>query len=401
MKRISLALITLGLFLGSVQQARSDFMYWADQNAGEILRANLDGTGQQTLASGQRAPTGIALDLAAGKMYWTNQANPGDIRRANLDGTGQEILLVEIAPYGIALDVANGKMYWTRPIGRDIRRANLDGTGMEILVTGQNEPAGIALDVAAAKMYWANQLSGNTIWQANLDGTGQLILPLSGLREPVDIALDIAEGKMYWTDFQGDIRRANLDGTGQETIVTGQIGAFGVDLDLANGKIYWTRDSIGRDIRRANLDGTEMEILVTGNNPAGIALGTVAQPGALTVLLDVRPGSAENPINPKSNGVISVAVLSTNSFDASTIDQASLRFGPGQALAEGNGHLEDVNGDGQLDLVLHFRTQDSGIQCGDTSVSITGQTVDVTPIQGFDSITTVGCKPVGSGQKKK
>ena len=365
MKRISLALITLGLFLGSVQQARSDFMYWADQNAGEILRANLDGTGQQTLASGQRAPTGIALDLAAGKMYWTNQANPGDIRRANLDGTGQEILLVEIAPAGIALDVAKGKMYWTRPSGMDIRRANLDGTEMEILVTGQSNPSGIALDLAAAKMYWANQLRGNTIWQANLDGTGQLIL-LSGLPEPVDIALDIAVGKMYWTDFQGDIRRANLDGTGQETIITGQIGAFGVDLDLADGKIYWTRDSIGRDIQRANLDGTEMEILVTGNNPAGIALGTVAQPGALTVALDVRPGSAKNPINPKSNGVIPVAILSTNSFDASTIDQASLRFGPGQALAEGNGHLEDVNGDGQLDLVLHFRTQDTGIQCGDT-----------------------------------
>ena len=111
--------------------------------------------------------------------------------------------------------------------------------------------------------------------------------------------------------------------------------------------------------------------------------------------------AGENPINPKSNGVIPVAILSTNSFDASTIDQASLRFGPGQALAEGNGHLEDVNGDGQLDLVLHFRTQDSGIQCGDTSVSITGQTLNGTPIQGSDSITTVGCKPVAGNQKKK
>ena len=133
-----------------------------------------------------------------------------------------------------------------------------------------------------------------------------------------------------------------------------------------------------------------MEILVTGNNPAGIALGTVAQPGALTVALDVKPGGSANAVNPKSKGVIPVAILSTNSFDASTIDQASLRFGLGQALAEGSGHLEDVNGDGQLDLVLHFRTQDSGIQCGDTSVSITGQTLDGIPIQGSDSITTVG-----------
>jgi hypothetical protein len=112
----------------------------------------------------------------------------------------------------------------------------------------------------------------------------------------------------------------------------------------------------------------------------------------LTVALDIKPGRAENPINPKSNGVIPVAILSTNSFDASTVDQASLRFGPGQASAQGKGHLEDVNRDGLPDLVLHFGTQASGIQCGDTSVSITGQTVNGVPIKGSDSITTVGCR---------
>ena len=139
-----------------------------------------------------------------------------------------------------------------------------------------------------------------------------------------------------------------------------------------------------------------------GNPRVGICdIGAIEFSSVLTIALDVKPGSAENPVNPKSNGIIQVAILGTNGFDASTIDQASLRFGPGQALAEGRGHLEDVNGDGQLDLVLHFRTQDSGIQCGDTSVSITGQTVNGTPIQGSDSITTVGCKPVAADQKKK
>jgi hypothetical protein len=97
--------------------------------------------------------------------------------------------------------------------------------------------------------------------------------------------------------------------------------------------------------------------------------------------------------------VIPVAIVSTNNFDASTVDQASLKFGPGQASPQGKGQLVDVNGDGLPDLLLHFRTQDSGIQCGDTSVSITGQNVNGIPIQGSDSITIVGCK-ASAGKKK-
>jgi hypothetical protein len=131
-----------------------------------------------------------------------------------------------------------------------------------------------------------------------------------------------------------------------------------------------------------------------GNPRVGVCdIGSIEfEPVAvLTVALDVKPDSADNPINPKSNGVIPVAILSTGGFDASTVDQASLKFGPGEALAQGRGQLEDVNGDGRVDLVLHFRTQDAGIQCGDSSVSITGQTVNGIPIRGNDSIRTVGC----------
>jgi hypothetical protein len=119
----------------------------------------------------------------------------------------------------------------------------------------------------------------------------------------------------------------------------------------------------------------------------------IPKPCAILVSIDIKPGSDTNPINPKSKGVIPVAILTTNTFDATTVDPLSVQFGPdGATEAHGRGHIEDANGDGRLDLVLHFNTKETGIQCGDTSASLTGKTFNGQAIEGSDSIKTVGCK---------
>lgn len=111
------------------------------------------------------------------------------------------------------------------------------------------------------------------------------------------------------------------------------------------------------------------------------------------VSIDVKPGSSVNSINPKSNGVIPVAILTTNSFDATTIDPLTVRFGPkGAKEAHNTGHIKDVNHDGNSDLILHFKTRATGIKCGDTSTSLTGATFNGDLIEGTDIIRTVGCK---------
>jgi hypothetical protein len=110
------------------------------------------------------------------------------------------------------------------------------------------------------------------------------------------------------------------------------------------------------------------------------------------VSIDIKPGSFPNRINPKSRGIIPVAVLSTNRFDATIVDPGSVKFGPkGATIAHGQSHIEDVDRDGDLDLVLHFRTQETGIRCRDTSAPLTGQTFDGQVITGADSIKTLGC----------
>jgi hypothetical protein len=111
----------------------------------------------------------------------------------------------------------------------------------------------------------------------------------------------------------------------------------------------------------------------------------------IQVVIDIMPGSFPNSINLKSKGVIPVAILTTNTFDATTVDPLSVEFGPSMAKeAHKKGHLEDANGDGRKDMVLHFNTQETGIQSGSTQASLSGQTTGGQVFTGTDAIVTVG-----------
>ena len=57
---------------------------------------------------------------------------------------------------------------------------------------------------------------------------------------------------------------------------------------------------------------------------------------------------------------------------------------------DGEGNLvrqiEDVNGDGLLDLILQFRFGDTTIGCGDSEAALRGRTYDGQGIHGLDTI---------------
>jgi hypothetical protein len=113
----------------------------------------------------------------------------------------------------------------------------------------------------------------------------------------------------------------------------------------------------------------------------------------MPIQIDIKPGSTLNSINPGSNGVIPVAVLTTGAFDAATVNPETIRFGViGNGAAPMFAALEDVNEDGHIDLILHFKTQDSGIRCGDVSAWLTGETFAGKLFHGTGWIKTAGCK---------
>ncbi len=112
----------------------------------------------------------------------------------------------------------------------------------------------------------------------------------------------------------------------------------------------------------------------------------------LDVAIDVRPGEGRNPINLRVRGNVPVAILSGTydgvAFDATTLDRSTVRFAGAPALAIGQS-TEDVDGDGDLDVVLHFDTQalqlDSTAQAG----CLAGATTTGLLIQGCDAISVL------------
>ena len=78
------------------------------------------------------------------------------------------------------------------------------------------------------------------------------------------------------------------------------------------------------------------------------------------VNVDIKPGDNANLINLRSRGKLPVAILSTAAFDATAINPFTVTVAGAPVILKPNGtpmsSLEDINGDGLLDLVVHVST---------------------------------------------
>ncbi len=125
-----------------------------------------------------------------------------------------------------------------------------------------------------------------------------------------------------------------------------------------------------------------------------MAIGAMFEgPAELEVAIDIHPGSADNCVNVNGAGVIPVAVLTDGTFDASIVDPSTVALEgmPVKTVGKANrplAHLEDVDGDGDLDLVVQVEDTGTAALSGPTA-TLTGALRDGTAFHGSDAVCVV------------
>jgi len=242
---------------GVVVDVAAGHLYWTNMgnpsaNDGSVERADLDGSNVTHIVppGATFTPKQLQLDEKNRKLYWCDREGMR-VMSANLDGSNIETLVDtsegDARPgkdlkkwcVGIALDVEAGKLYWTQK-GADkagegrLFRTNLEipkgqtpanRKDLELLYENLPEPIDLELDLANRTIYWTDRgdpPKGNTVNRAPMDiAPGNRREPeiiFNHLMEGIGIALDLKRGRMFLTDLGGSVYSANLDGSNKKTL---------------------------------------------------------------------------------------------------------------------------------------------------------------------------------------
>jgi hypothetical protein len=104
------------------------------------------------------------------------------------------------------------------------------------------------------------------------------------------------------------------------------------------------------------------------------------------VVIDIKPGIYPNSINLKSKGVIPVAVLTASEFDASTVAPSTVVLAGASPV---RWTKKDVDDDGDLDMLFHFKTEDLMLNENSTEAILIGSTQNGIPLKGTDTVNIV------------
>jgi titin len=371
-------------------------------------RIGTDVTGTRPLGNGE---FGVSVESSGGNLIGGPAPGAGNVIAATATGLSINAEQNTVQGNWIGTDVT-GAVRLGNGVGvfLTFRDKVIGGTGPgEGNTIAYNTGAGVVVD--AADSGTGNRIRGNSI-----HSNGGLGIDLGGDGVTPNDPGDADDGPNGLQNFpvlsrapDGAFTRVcgTLNSTPNTTFAVDFYASAAADPSgFEEGARYLgsaevTTDAAGNASFQATLGATPREaVTATATDPTGstseFSAAVVAYQG---VGIDVRPNDPANRVNLNSNGVLAVAVLTTPAFDAATVDTsdlAGLRFGDATGtarVAPVRAALEDVDGDGDLDLLLFFsvrQIRESGaLTVTTTRAELTGFTTDGTPFRGVDLVSVV------------
>jgi hypothetical protein len=231
---------------------------------GAIIRANLDGSGLETIhtfAGGSVFSTKI--DPIEGKIYFWDFATKQFHRLPLAGGALENLWMGDTQQW--AFDPAADRMYTECSGLSDICAFDLNAPMTTVKLVSPAAVAALEVDLFQRKIYWADHIStmDRQIRRANLDGSQPENVMSTQTFSPESLVVDGHRQKLYYYGTS-DIVQIDLVTRSQKTLVNvPNAQVSGVALDVPGGKIYWSERTAGR-VARANLDGSGIEPVLTG-----------------------------------------------------------------------------------------------------------------------------------------
>ncbi|XP_023965422.1 low-density lipoprotein receptor-related protein 5 isoform X1 [Chrysemys picta bellii] len=261
-------------------------LYWADAKLSFIHRANLDGSFRQKVVEGSLTHP-FALTLSGETLYWTDwQTRSIHACDKRTGEKKREILNALYSPMDIQVLSPERQPYFHTPCEennggcshlcllspRDPFYSCACPTGVQLEDDGKTCKAGAEEVLLLARRTDLRRIS------LDMPDFTDIILQIDNIRHAIAIDYDPVEGYIYWTDDDvRAIRRAYLDGSGAQTLVTTEINhPDGIAVDWVARNLYWTDTGTDR-IEVTRLNGTSRKILISENldEPRAIVLNPV------------------------------------------------------------------------------------------------------------------------------
>lgn len=277
--------------------------------------------------------------------------------------------------------------------------------------------SGLAYDPAPANSLWLADDTGKTVYNVDLAGMELSSFQVDPAGGHCNTGLAVAGDDLWLSDLQGD---GAGGGIGQIL----QVSKLGVGLAYFSTTIPSSQPNTSDDIYlpydlefddktfapKCALWSNEAtfgqprirawEIPCPENGGGGEGDPPPPTPDETEVQIDIKPGSFDNAINLSAAGSLPMAILSSSTFDATTVDSETIKLAGAGVRVVGKGNkllcnYVDVNNDGLIDIKCNIENQAmSLIEPGDSEAHMQAWTFPdasgkKTKIKGHDRIKIV------------